>query len=92
MTPLTQKQVRTELSKLENQGYIVVARRCVGDAKTCPLCKELSESGSNIYRISDLLALDRPLTQDPHTEREVDHEGCRCTFVPLEAQKFLDDV
>ena len=70
---------RVQLQEWFDQGIKQVTRHSIDDDKTCAVCRSLSAPPDNVYNISDLLALDYPVTQDPRTGGWLTHPNCRCT-------------
>ena len=81
---------RVQLQEWADRGIRRVTRHSIDDDRTCAICRELSRPGSNIVEISDLLALDYPVTQEPGTGEWMTHPNCRCWFEPITEDVWED--
>lgn len=74
---------RVQLQEWSNAGIQRATRHSIDDDITCAVCRALSRPPDNVYNISELLALDYPVTQDPSDGSWLTHPNCRCWFEPV---------
>lgn len=67
---------KAQLEEWDSEGIVDVERHCVDDDRTCSICRAICSPGRNMFKIKDLLLLEKPVTHFTHPQ-------CRDWFTPI---------